>query len=261
MRLRELRTSRTKLSLEAAARVAEMSPAMLSRMENGRRHISSEEVAMITTAYQVPVAQRRELIEFVKSGDSGGWWERGLPGVPQEMGLLASYENEAKTLTDWSVMLVPGLLQVESYARAIMLAEEVSPEDADLRWVARRRRKEILGKIDYTAFIHEAALRVPFGGSQVHREQLQHLIEARDRGIGLRIMRDRQPCGMLFHSWLYMTFHNVAPVVNVEVCGGGVYLQDDQVEFYTRQLRRLEDLALSGSASRVMIQGVLKEVS
>ncbi|GAB3438862.1 helix-turn-helix domain-containing protein [Actinophytocola sediminis] len=261
MRLRELRTSHPKLSLEAAARVAEVSPAMLSRMETGKRHISPEEVAMITTAYRVPVAQRRELIEFVKSGDAGGWWERPLPGVPQEMGLLASYANEATSLTDWSVMLIPGLLQVESYARAVWLADGVSPDDADLRWVARRRRQEIVGRIDYTAFVHERALRIPIGGAEVHREQLEHLVGARDRGVSLRVVERRQRIGgMLSHSWHYMSFPSATPVVNVEVYGGGFYLQDDRAEPYTHRLKRLGDIALSSTASRTIIQAVLKEV-
>lgn len=262
MRLRELRTSRAELSLENAARVAGLSPAMLSRIENGKRHISSEEVAMITTAYKVPVAQRRELIDFVKSGDTGGWWERPLPGVPHEMGLLASYASEANSLTDWSVMLVPGLLQIESYARALWLADCVSPEDADLRWVARKRRQQILGRVDYTAFIYEGALRVPFGGPQVHQEQLRHLIGARDRGVSVRVMRKQQSIGgVLSHSWLYMTFPSATPVVNVETYGGGIYLQHDRAEPYTRRLAMLDELALSSSASRTMLQAVLKEVS
>jgi transcriptional regulator with XRE-family HTH domain len=260
MRLRALRESRTNLSLEAAAKVIGLSSAVLSRIETGKRHISSEEVAMITTAYRLPVDERQDLIEFVKSGDSGGWWERPLPGVPQEMGLLASYASEANGLIDWSLMLVPGLLQVEHYARALWMADGVSPEDADLRWVARKRRQEILGRIDYIAFLYEAALHVPFGGSQVHREQIRHLLEARDRGVSVRVVRERQPIGVLSHSWLYMTFPSVGPVVNVEVYGGGIYLQDDRVEPYTQRLDMLRDRALSSSESRAMLRSGLKGI-
>lgn len=259
-RLRALRESRTELSLEAAAKVIGLSSAVLSRIETGKRHISSEEVATITMAYQLPVEEREELIEFVKSGDSGGWWERPLPGVPQEMGLLASYASEANSLTDWSVMLVPGLLQIEAYARALMLTDGLTSEDADLRWVARKRRQEILGRIDYTAFIYEAALHVPFGGPQVHKEQIRHLLGARDRGVSVRVVREQQPIGVLSHSWLYMTFPSVGPVVNVEVYGGGFYLQDDRVEPYTLRLEMLGDLALSSSESRAKLRSVLKEM-
>lgn len=52
-------------------------------------------------------------------------------GVPPEMGLLAKYAADADSLTDWSVMLIPGLLQTESYACAFMLADGTPKEDAD----------------------------------------------------------------------------------------------------------------------------------
>jgi transcriptional regulator with XRE-family HTH domain len=255
--LREAR----KTTLEELAAGCGISESTLHRMETGKRRISTEEVAMITTALQVPASVRQELIEFVVSGDKGGWWERPLPGVPQEMGLLASYEAEANSLTDWSVMLVPGLLQIEPYARAYMLLDGVPSEEADLRWVARKRRQEILGRIDYTAFIYEGALRVPFGGRDIHRQQIRHLMGAPDRGVSVRVVRERQPVSSLSHSWLYMTFPSVPPVVNVEVTGGGFYLQDDRAEPFTRQVEILNDVALSGSETRTTLLGVLKEIS
>ncbi|OLF16245.1 hypothetical protein BU204_17915 [Actinophytocola xanthii] len=259
MRLRGLRQTRAKLNLEKAAKVTGLSPATLCRIETGKRGVSSEEVAVIATAYRIPSSERKELIEFVKSGDSGGWWERPLPGVPPEMGVLASYAAEADSLTDWAVMLIPGLLQVEPYARALIRSDGVPPEDVDFRWIARQRRQEILGKIDYTAFVYETALHVPFGGPQVHKEQIRHLVGARDRGIGLRILRAR-PLSLLFHSWHYMTFPGAEPVVNVEVLGGGLYLQDDRVDLYTRRLKLLHDLALSSAESQAMLQALLKEM-
>jgi transcriptional regulator with XRE-family HTH domain len=260
MRLRKIREDRARISLEAAARITGISDSTLYRMETGKRRISTEEVAMVTTAYGVSLDERQEIIQFVKSGDPGGWWEKPLPGVPEEMGTLASYESEALTLTDWAVMLIPGLLQVESYARALLASDGVGREDADLRWIARKRRQRILGTKDYTAFIYETALRLPFGGRQVHREQLKHLYGARDRGIGLRVLRADQAVSLLSHSWLYMTFPNVSPVVNVEMLSGGVYLQDDRVDPYTGRLRMLDTLALSVSETQTMLGQALKEM-
>jgi len=53
--------------------------------------------------YQLPLFQRQELIEAARAGDVSGWWDLNLPGVPMEMGTLASYEADAFRLTDWSV--------------------------------------------------------------------------------------------------------------------------------------------------------------
>lgn len=259
-RLRAIRRQRTDLSLEGAAALLGWSPSTLSRTENGIREITSEEVATIVTAYRLPAAERAEIIEDARADNSAGWWDRPLPGVPEEMGVLASYAAEANSLTDWAVALVPGLLQIEPYATALWLSDGVSEEDAQLRWVARKRRQKILGNVDYTAFIHEMALYIPFGGQDVHRQQLKHLVGARDRGIAVRIVPRRLPLAVLSHSWLYMTFPNTPPVVNVEVAGGGVYLFDDQAKLYTARLNLLNQLALSSQESTTLLQSLAKEI-
>ncbi|HEU5474768.1 MAG TPA: Scr1 family TA system antitoxin-like transcriptional regulator [Actinophytocola sp.] len=116
-RLRAVRKEQTELSLERAADLAQWSPSTLSRIETGKRHVSPEDVATLCTIYGVPVAQRDELVDSAKvGGNTSGWWDKPLPGVPAEMGALASYEADARRLTDWSVTLVPGLLQTYHYA-------------------------------------------------------------------------------------------------------------------------------------------------
>lgn len=248
------------MSLEAAAALLGWSPSTLSRTENGIREITGEEVATIVTAYQLPAAERAEIIEDARADNAAGWWDRPLPGVPEEMGVLASYAAEANSMTNWSVMLIPGLLQIEPYARALMLSDGIREEDTQLRWAARKRRQMILGNVDYTAFIHEAALYIPFGGRDTHREQLHHLVGARERGIGVRIVPRRRPYGVVSHSWLYMTFPNVGPVVNVEVAEGGVYLFDDQAKLYTARVDLLDRLALSSLESATLLQSLVKEI-
>jgi len=258
-RLRAIRKERTKLSLEAAAKVLGWGLATMSRTENGLRHISTEDVATILTAYRIPAAEREKVIAEARADNASGWWDRPLPGVPSEMGTLASYEAEANSLTDWAVSLVPGLLQTEDYAMALMLSGDVPQDVAELRWVARRRRQNILGTLDYTAYITETALRTPFGGPEGHQRQLKHLLTARDRGIGMRVVPEHQPIGLVSHSWLHMTFPNTTPVVNVEVAEGGVYLHDDQAEPYASMIAKLDHLALSTRTSQNRIRAIMKE--
>ncbi|OLF11456.1 hypothetical protein BLA60_10800 [Actinophytocola xinjiangensis] len=259
-RLRVLRDE-SGFTLARLAQTSGLSEATLSRMETGKRAVTREEVAMVTTALKVPIAERERLMDFVVTGDSGGWWDQPLPGIPAEMGLLASYEAEANELVDFALFIVPGLLQIEEYARAVWTTCGFSMDDADMRWVARARRQRILGRVDYTAFIHEEAIRTPFGGPRTLRAQVKHLIEVRDRGVDVRLVRGRQPNGALLHSWHYMGFPSVTPILNVEVYDGGFYLQDDRVEPYTRQLEMLDELATSRSETGAMLKAVLKEVS
>jgi hypothetical protein len=231
----------------------------MSRTENGQRHITTEEVAMILTAYRIPSAEREDVIAEAKAENASGWWDRPLPGVPSEMGTLASYANDADSLTDWAVSLVPGLLQTEEYAMALMQSGNVPPDIAELRWLARRRRQKILGTVDYAAYISETALRTPFGGSEGHKKQIKHLLDARDRGIPVRVVPAHLPVGLIHHSWLYMTFPNTTPVVNIEVAGGGVYLHDEQAAPYAKVLAKLDHVALPTRESQTRLRTILKE--
>ena len=258
-RLRAIRKERTELSLEAAAKVLGWGLATMSRTENGQRRISTEDVAMVLTAYRIPAAEREDVIAEARAENASGWWDRPLPGVPSEMGTLASYEADANSLTNWAVSLVPGLLQTEDYAMALMLSQDWPQDVAELRWVARRRRQKVLGTVDYGAYISETALRTPFGGPEGHKKQLKHLLDARDRGITVRVVPQHLPVGLVSHSWLYMTFPHTGPVVNVEVAGGGVYLHDDQAEPYASLITRLDHIALSTRESQTMLRLIMKE--
>jgi transcriptional regulator with XRE-family HTH domain len=259
-RLRAIRREQTNLSLEQAAKLAQWSASTMSRIETGKRHISPEDVATLATIYQLPIAQREELVEDARAGDSAGWWDRPLPGVPMEMGALASYEADAHRLTDWSATLVPGLLQTYEYAVALLLSGGIDPRDVELRWMARLRRQQILGTVDYTAYIAEAPLRTPFGGRVALKRQLQHLVAAGGRGIGIRIVREHIPCNAMIHSWLLLEFPNTTPVVNVEVMNGGFYLHDEEAENYLEILARLDKVALSAAASRSLLQRLAEEM-
>jgi hypothetical protein len=247
------------LSLEGAAKVLGWGLATMSRIENGQRHISTEEVAMVLIAYQIPSAEREKVIAEARAENASGWWDRPLPGVPAEMGTLASYAADANSLTDWAVSLVPGLLQTEDYAMALMLSDDVPLDVAELRWLARRRRQKIIGTVDYTAYISETALRTSFGGPESHRKQIRHLLDARERGIPIRVVPQCLPIGLVSHSWLYMTFPHATPVVNVEITEGGVYLHDDQAEPYAKVITKLDRIALPASGSQTMLRTILEE--
>jgi transcriptional regulator with XRE-family HTH domain len=258
-RLRAIRRERTELSLEAAAKLLGWGLSTMSRTETGQRNISTEDVATILAVYKIPAAERECVISEARAENSSGWWDRPLPGVPTEMGTLASYEADANSLTNWAASLIPGLLQTEEYAMALILSDGMPHDVAELRWLARRRRQRILGTLDYAAYLSETALRTPFGGPDSHRKQIKHLLEARDRGIPIRIVREHVPVGLISHSWLYMTFPHTTSVVNVEVAEGGVYLHDEQAAPYLKVLEKLDAIAFSVCESQTVLRSILKE--
>jgi Domain of unknown function (DUF5753)/Helix-turn-helix domain len=259
-RLRAIRKERTTLSLEEAAKRTQWSLTTMSRIENGKRHVSAADVATLCTIYGLPLAERQELIEEAENPDGAGWWDRPLPGVPADMGTLASYEAEAIAITDWSINLVPGLLQTYEYAIGLMRSGLVPPADIEMRWLARLRRQQILGTLDYSAFVGEAALRTPFGGAEALKGQLGHLLAARDRGIGIRIMPEHRPHSLLTHSWMLLEFPRSRPVVYVEAWNGSLFLHDDIAEMYFPLRDRLRQVALPAQESVAVLRKRLKEL-
>jgi hypothetical protein len=257
-KLRAIRTQRAKISLERAAKIAGWSLSRLSRTERGLRHITTDEVATLLTAWRIPVAEREEVVAEVQAGASSGWWDRPLPGVPAEVGALASYEADAYELVDVSVTAVPGLLHTYDTAAAIIRANAVPGEDVETCWLARLRRQQILGKVDYTAYIGEAALRTAYGGTSALRGQLEHLLRAQDRANRIRIIPPYQTHVLILHSWLWMAFPNTGPVVHVELSPGAFYLHDQAVGQYTAALARLDRIALSQDDSRKLIRNLLE---
>lgn len=91
-------------------------------------------------------------------------------------------ESEAVALRSYESVLVPGLLQTEAYARAVLVgAGLVGRGDVERLLASRLARQSILKRDDppqLTAVIDEGVLRRPIGGPGVMREQLQALAAA-----------------------------------------------------------------------------------
>jgi len=92
------------------------------------------------------------------------------------------------------VQFVPGLLQNDAYARAVILLshEAEDPEEIDRRVGLRMARKRLLTRPEAPqlwAVIDEAVLRRPMGGAEVMRDQIEALIKASDLpNVRLQVM-------------------------------------------------------------------------
>ncbi|WP_229787061.1 helix-turn-helix domain-containing protein [Actinokineospora fastidiosa] len=255
--LRAVRVERTNLSLEQAAEAIGWSISTLSRVENGKRHITTEDMATVLAIYGVPRPLREQMVANARTGDQTGWWARDLPGMPH-LNTLISKESDARQITSWAVSVIPGLLHTRHYSEAIMRADGLAGDQVEVRWAARQKRQEVLRKIDYTAFIHEHALRSAFGGREAFREQLEHLYAVYDRGIGVRIVR-QHPAALL-HSWMLMEFRRDSPVVYVELMRSAVFLYDEEVKPYQDIRAKIEQSAMSSADSRRFIGWMLERL-
>jgi transcriptional regulator with XRE-family HTH domain len=93
-----------------------------------------------------------------------------------------SIEREALSLRSWELPVVPGLLQTEAYARALLrgVLPDANGDEVEQQASARVQRQEILRRQDppmLWAIMDEGALRRRIGDASIMREQLDHLIE------------------------------------------------------------------------------------
>jgi transcriptional regulator with XRE-family HTH domain len=179
--LRELREN-AGLTLIAAGRRLERSPASLSMIENGTQPIRPRDLAFILDRYGVTLGPLREsLLHLARQGRKKDW-TRSYEGWISPAGLdYASIEADSAMIRDFELYLVPGLLQTEEYARALMgsrLRSETR-DNTELVEFRMARQKILLGEDPprLVAIVGEAALRQCVGGPTVMRDQLDRLIE------------------------------------------------------------------------------------
>ncbi|RJQ76607.1 DUF5753 domain-containing protein [Amycolatopsis panacis] len=104
-------------------------------------------------------------------------------------------EREATSLEFHQQLLVPGLFQIEAYARAVVSTSQVvAAGDVPEVVVARMRRAELLRRPDgprVHLVLGQAATRREAGGSEVLDEQLAYLEEvAEPPNVTVRILPD-----------------------------------------------------------------------
>jgi len=173
--LRDARRAAGLAATEVADRLA-WSQSTISRIETGARAASAEEVSALLAVYRVTGERRSALLTL--SRDIGPWW---FGDVSLQWKALAQYEKEATKIVEFGTVLLPGLLQTPSYARAADLPAAAVE--------ARRERQKMLGQKKFVAYIDEGALRRQVGGPRVMANQLQHLVAMAERPtVELRVI-------------------------------------------------------------------------
>ncbi|SOD64475.1 Helix-turn-helix domain-containing protein [Streptomyces zhaozhouensis] len=102
-------------------------------------------------------------------------------GLPAWFQPFVQQERKARWITEYSLTLVPGLLQTGDYARAVFeaWAPDATAEEIAQQVKARLERQQVLAgetPASFWAILHECCLRIPVGGPAVMRDQLAHLV-------------------------------------------------------------------------------------
>lgn len=177
--LRQFRTERG-LSIEDVTERAMFSATKLSRLETGRVGASPRDIRDLCIVYGITdAAERDRLMALAREGKQRAWWQQYDLPYATYVGL----EAEASSISTYITGVIPGLLQVEGYARAIFEAGDppLDPATVEQRVRARIRRQALLDRDDGPPFhciVDESALRRVIGGPGVMRTQPSRIIEA-----------------------------------------------------------------------------------
>ena len=183
-------------------------------------------------------------------------------------GSYVADEALASRIRMWEPQLVPGLLQVEKYAWAVIeTGRPGDPEDTQRRVMARMARRTLLSKPDaptLTAIMDEAVLHRPVGGPGVMREQLEELLRPRGN-VTVRVVPFTVGAFPgLEGGFTLLDFPDQTTFpteVYAESIAGDLYPESaDQITRINLAFERIEELALPPGQSSDLIRRAIEEL-
>ena len=239
------------------------SESKVSRIETAHTGITEADLDRLLTIYGVRLEDRDRLRELARRGRARAWWTPYRSSVPDPYDEYVALEAEAILISEWEAQVVPGLLQTDEYARAVI---EVGADIGDTATIQRRlalrmARQSVLTREPPPSLhivLDEAVLYREVGGREVLCRQLTRLLDASRRpGVELLIL----PFSAGAHagqgeSFLVLEFPAGTrnPIVHSEGLMGGLFrVTDVEVEIYRDALADLRERSLSAELSRTVL--------
>ncbi|MEU4098445.1 helix-turn-helix transcriptional regulator [Streptomyces sp. NPDC026673] len=268
-RLHDLR-ERAGYSYEQAARALDVTHATVRRMEKAEVGLRIPYVEKLLALYGVDAAETATFIDLARQGNRPGWWHRYRDVLPSWFSAFVSLEGEAAIIRAYEPHYVPGLLQTEEYARAVLRAglPGASPDELDRLVALRLERQALIARPDAPLLwvvMDETVLRRPIGNAAVMRAQLDRLAEACVMPqVRLQIMPfDAGPHPAMYGPFHIFRFqiHELPDVVFTESLVGAAYLDDlDDVSTFLEALDRMCAQAAPAHSTAAILDGIRKEI-
>jgi transcriptional regulator with XRE-family HTH domain len=242
----------------------------ISRIETAKISARPGDVLELLELYGLTGAAADALVQLARDARKKGWWHTYGMSLPEWFEAYVGFEAEATTFRDFQPLYIPGLLQTEDYARAVLLAAPApgNAEDLDQQVGLRMHRQAILTQDNPPEFwfvISETALRVQVGSAEVTRAQLDHLAEVAGRpNVTLQVL----PFTSAAHvnpitGFRMLDFPDPRDpiVVYIEHLTGALFLErEDEIRRYTVVFDHLRAEALGKSASLDLIRRISGEM-
>lgn len=261
----ELRTLRAdaEVTREAVAQHTGIDMATLYRIETAKARPQNRTLKALLNMYGADTDHQENLVALSKESTKQGWLQPYHQDLPEEYTAFISFEDEAAGLRAYESLVVPGLLQTEDYARAVIKGclPSATDQQVDDRVQARLARKNVLTKpspLQMWAIVDQAALHRVVGSRDIMFEQLNQLAAANDTpNITLQIL----PFEAGAHpgipgSFMMLDFADPmdAELIYVDSMAGELILESEaEIRRYGLMFDTLRALALSPDQSSEMI--------
>jgi transcriptional regulator with XRE-family HTH domain len=244
-----------------------INPATLYRIETAKVRPQRRTLLALLDKYEVTdEARRAELVALSRDSTQLGWLQDYESMLPEQYTAFISFEAEARTVRNYESLFVPGLLQTEDYARAVIrgLLPFATGDEVERRVETRMRRQDSIRKkspLELWAIVDEAALQREVGGPKVMTSQLERLVDAvSEPHITVQVVPFKLGAHPGMHgSFAIMEFPDPADpaLVSVESLAGDLFLERDvDVRRYAVIFEHLRAAASNPADSVRLIRGV-----
>jgi transcriptional regulator with XRE-family HTH domain len=268
--LRKLREAAGLSAREAGEALGGGQP-QISNIESGRYGVSEERVQALAALYSCDDVALTDALATMAAEVRGrtGWWEEYRGVLPIGFLDLAELEHRAISLCTYQISHIPGAFQTEDHVRALLAhaSTAFTPTGFEARVAHRMRRGEVIGPgsaTTYQAIIHEAALRMRFGGRQVARAQLDHILELSEReNVSVRVVTFESDGFAGSGNAMMYAAGSVSQLdtVQLDSVRGSVFVDAQaQLKRYRFVLDRMRTAALTDTESREFIRRLARDI-
>lgn len=246
------------MTREHASKATGINYATLFRIETARARPQMRTLAALLDHYEVHADEREQLNDLCRDASTQGWLRPYHSDLPEEYTAYISFEDEAQGIRNYESLFVPGLLQTEEYARAVIrgVLPAATEEEVESRVRARMERQGVLTKhspVKLWAVIDEAALHRVVG-DDIMCGQLDRLVQAvKAPNITLQVIPfGAGPHPGMLGQFVLMDFRDPmdTDLVNIDSMAGDLFLESDEdIARYRDVFDNLVAIALSPKKS------------
>jgi hypothetical protein len=242
------------------------SASKISRMETGRISFKERDVQDLLTLYGLSDPdERTQLLSLVAQTRQTGWWHRYNDRMPKWFEDYVGLEEAASRIQSWELQFMPGLLQTEDYARAVIVHghPRAAGDTIDSMVDLRMRRQKILGGMHPPRLwmvVDESVLHRALGSAAMLKKQIDKLLEVTELShISLQVIPFAKSGYVAEGAFSILRFAEteLPDIAYIEHLTGALYLErQDEIEVYGRAFDRLVVDAETPRGSRQFLEKI-----